>query len=220
MNVSISVGGSTFEDREYISALSDLLRELANHRLFVVVGGGKLARTYIELCRGLGADETFLDDIGIDASRLNAKVLIAALGDVAYPRPLRDYDEALQWSKTYPIIVMGGTHPGHTTDAVAALLAERVRASKLIISTNVDGIYEADPKTHPDAKLIREMTQTELVELTSKMSQAAGSNVVVDPLAARIIFRSKIPSYVLNGTHLGRLRAAIAGASFKGSVIK
>ena len=56
------------------------------------------------------------------------------------------------WPKPGRIVVMGGVAVGQTTDAVAALLAEYVRADRLIVATSVDGVYTADPEKDPDAK--------------------------------------------------------------------
>ena len=56
-----------------------------NIEIFVVVGGGKTARDYIGIARGLGVSEAMCDEVGIEVTRLNAKLLIAALGEHAYP---------------------------------------------------------------------------------------------------------------------------------------
>src|SRR5574338_1475225 len=53
----------------------------------VIAGGGKIARHYIAHARSSGADESTLDELGIEVSRLNARLLIYALKDKAYPHP-------------------------------------------------------------------------------------------------------------------------------------
>ena len=58
---------------------------------------------------------------------------------------------------------MGGITPGQTTDAVAAVLAERVRADVFINVTSVDGIYSADPKKVRNAKRYDTLTPRQLV---------------------------------------------------------
>ena len=77
---SILAGRDPASLRKYASALFDLAKK---HRIYVVVGGGKIAREYIEKARALGASEAFCDQIGIEATRLNAALLVAALGDAA-----------------------------------------------------------------------------------------------------------------------------------------
>ena len=82
--VVISLGGSilipTLEDhtiKEYVPVLKKIAKL---HRLFIVVGGGGEARRYISVMRYLGVDEGTSDEIGILITRLNATMLIAALG--------------------------------------------------------------------------------------------------------------------------------------------
>ena len=73
--VVISVGGSIIlqdlESTEFLTKLAGLLRELSkNHKIYIVVGGGKTSRDYIKLTRKLGTDEASLDEIGIESGRL------------------------------------------------------------------------------------------------------------------------------------------------------
>jgi len=207
-------------DVAYLRQLAAELVSLSgSFRVFVVVGGGKLARTYIQAARQLGADESSLDHIGIEATRLNARVLIAALGEHAPGQPPADFDRAVEASRTYPIVVMGGTHPGHTTDAVAIMLAERARASRVLILTNVDGVYTSDPRLDRGAKRLDRLTARELVAITSKSTAEAGSTGVIDPMGCRILQRARIPASVLHGRDFDALRAAAEGRPFKGSVV-
>ncbi len=224
--VVISMGGSVLApeniDPEFIKSLAALLKRLIkDNKLFIVVGGGKLARKYIEIARKLGSNEIALDEIGIESSRLNARLLIAALDEVSYHEPVETFEDALTYAKQFPIVIMGGTHPGHTTDAVSMMLAEFIGADKFINATSVDGVYTADPKLEPDAKKLPRLTPDKLIEIIFKSlrEHKAGPNIVIDPLAARIIKRSGIPAYVLDGHDLNALECAIIGKEFNGSVI-
>ncbi len=201
MKVVLSLGGSVLSDdteriREFAKTIEAIAQE---NQIFVVVGGGRLAREYIKRARELGASETFCDYIGIAATRMNAMLLISALPSAAKKIPV-DFVEADELSKLYRVIVMGGTFPGHTTDATAALLAEFVKADILINATNVDGVYSADPKSDPNAVKYDTLSPQQLVEIVSKSSARAGTNVVIDLLAAKIIERSGIKTYVILGT--------------------
>lgn len=209
--VVISMGGSVMIPE---NPSPDFIREFAalltstEKKAYVVIGGGRLARNYISIARELGCDEGFLDEIGIDATRLNARLLIAALGHDAYPVPARTFDEAVIRGREFGIVVMGGTHPGHTTDGVAAMLAERLWAERLIIATNVTGVYTEDPRKNPDARLFRTMSSFKLLEVASAMEGGAGKSAVLDPLAARLVLRSGITTLVCNGSQLEVVRAA------------
>jgi uridylate kinase len=207
-----SLGGSILAGRdaqslkEYAAALKQLSQE---HKIFVVVGGGRIAREYIEKARALGASELFCDQIGIGSTKLNAMLLVAALGDVAPEEISASYSEAASY--LHRIVVMGGLSPGQTTDAVSAMLAERVHADKLIIATSVDGIYTADPEVDPSAKKIKIMTPRALVRMAMETEMKAGSRSPIDPLAAKIIERSSIPTAVVLGSKIENLKKGISG---------
>ncbi len=223
--IVISIGGSVLvpdkSDRSYIESLAALLKELSKeYKIYVVVGGGKIARYYINVGRALGADESYLDELGIAVTRLNARLLITALGDEVYDKPAKDFDEAVYAGETHKIVIMGGTHPGHTTDAVAAMLGERIKIKRLVNATSVDGIYTSDPKKDKNAKRIEKLNYDRLIELTLKTRKGAGPNIVFDPLAARIVKRARIPLCVVNGRNLNALKNAIQGKEFYGSIVR
>jgi len=133
MKVVCSIGGIYFADAARIKALAEVLDELAEScALYVVTGGGAIARDSITIARDLGANEACCDYIGIAVTRLNAKLLITALKE-AYPEPFYDYKEVAAVQEANKIAVMGGVSPGHTTDAVAAILAEYVDADLSLI---------------------------------------------------------------------------------------
>jgi len=222
--VAISIGGSILAPNEVdvplVKALAAMLKEVSrDHQLFITVGGGAIARRYINACREFDADETFLDEVGIAATRLNAAVLIAALGEDCYHQPAMDLHEAMCAAKDHQMIVMGGTHPCQTTDAVSAMLAEKVRAARLVNATNVDGVYTADPKKEKSAKFIDRITAQGLLDIMGKASIGAGQSYVLDPVAVKIVARSGIPAIVVNGKDVGNLRRAIIGQDFKGTLI-
>jgi uridylate kinase len=222
--VVLSLGGSVLVrdegDTSYIRKLAKILIGVsARHKLYIVTGGGKIARYYIKTGRDLGADESFLDELGIEVTRLNARLLITALGDHSCHAPPKNYDEALHAGRTHSIVVMGGVSPGITTDAVSALLAERVKAKRLVNATSVDGAYTADPKKDPEAKRIPTMTHSELISLVGH-STGAGPNNVFDPVGARVLQRSKISLAIVDGNDMVNLRDALEGKKFKGTLVQ
>ena len=222
--VAINTGGSIIApdqlDAAFLREMSDLLVEVTRtYDLLVVVGGGRTARRYIEACRELGADENHLDLVGIDATRLNARLLISALREKVHMDVPSTVDDALRASLEHPIVVMGGTHPGHTTDAVSAMLAERSGAKELLILTNVDGVYTTDPRKDPDAERLPRITTSQLVDIVSEGQYKAGSTTVVDPVAAGIIHRAGILTKVMDGRDLDQVSAALAGDDFVGTIV-
>jgi len=163
----------------------------------VVAGGGKFARYYISTARSFGSDEASLDIIGIEVSRLNARLLILALGDQAYPAVPEDLEQVSEAITTNRIVVTGGLHPGQSTNATAALIAEKVKASKFLNATDVDGIYDSDPNKNKNAKLFSEITVKKCIELLGSEDSAAGAYDLMDIVALKVIERSKIPTIVV-----------------------
>lgn len=217
--IVVSIGGSILvrdqDDAKYIKELSAMIKELSSGlRLGIVTGGGPLARKYMKLARNFNEAQCYLDRIGIEATRLNARLLVAALADagVNVNRAVPTTHEQAMSMTDKDVIVMGGTEPGHTTDAVSAILVEHLGALRLVNATSVNGAYTADPATHPDATRIERMTHEELIELVSG-GFGAGVNVVIDPLAAAVCARSNIPLYIVDGRDLPTLKNAILGVS-------
>ena len=85
MKIVVAIGGSILlkeYDCKKFQEYSEILKSLASeHEIFVVVGGGKPAREYIGVVRELGAGEAQCDDIGIEVTRINAKLLLSALNN-------------------------------------------------------------------------------------------------------------------------------------------
>jgi uridylate kinase len=208
--IVISIGGSVFlKGAEYIMKIARIIDGAAKeNRIAVTVGGGRVAREYIQIGRELGADNTTLDELGIYVTRINARLLMLALPS-AYPRIASSVEEAYEFFSLRGLVVMGGTTPGHTTDAVSAMLAEKLRAQILINVTNVDGLYEADPKTHPDAKKINHCTYDDLINILTKSEMEAGTNNIFDLLGAKILKRAGIKLIILNGEKLDVFQDAL-----------
>lgn len=210
--VVISIGGSVlFKGSAYIKSLASLIEEVAkSRRIAITVGGGKIAREYISLARELGYDETTLDEFGIGVTRLNAKLFAHAIPQ-ASPSVPETIETAYQFFRAGWIVVMGGTTPGHTTDAVAAMLAEKLRAERLVNVTNVDGLYDRDPRLYKDARKIERASYEELIRILSVSEQSAGQNNAFDLLGAKILKRAGIKLLIVSGENLEVLREAIEG---------
>jgi uridylate kinase len=224
MRVVISIGGSVLApelDPDRVEGHAAVVESLAREgcELGVVVGGGGVAREYIGAARELGANEVQLDQIGIDVTRINARLLIAALGSGVDPKVAENYEAAGDAIRRGDVSVMGGVMPGQTTDAVAAALAEYVSADLLVYATGANGVYDADPKTNPDAVKFDEMSPTDLVDIVVPMSRDAGSSAPVDLLATKLIERAGMRTIVLDGNDPGRVEAAVLRGEHDGTDI-
>ncbi|MEN6592936.1 MAG: UMP kinase [Methanobacterium sp.] len=213
MKIVVTIGGSILVQdnsykkfKEYAEIISQMNTE---HKLYVVVGGGKPARDYITMARGLGASEALCDDVGIDVTRLNARLLITALQEAAYPEVPHNFQEALEYSQSGKLVVMGGTEPAHSTDAVGSILAEFIGADLLINATSVDGLYDKDPRKYTGAVKFDEITASDMMDLLSNKDIKAGTYEFFDHTAIGIIKRSKIKTVVVDGNDPENLLKAV-----------
>ena len=173
MRVVIRVGGSVVAspiNPDLIGKYTDILKNLRNQKneIAVVVGGGALAREFIKIAKNLNLEMQAQDEIAISVSRLFAQVFLKKLGDSACNKVAVTLDEAAECLDTKKILVMGGLRPGITTDAVAALVAERINADLLLKGTDQDGIYNKDPRGNRDAIKLDIMSFDDLQERTQR----------------------------------------------------
>jgi uridylate kinase len=223
--VVVSIGGSVLltgsGDTEFLEKLADLLRRTGAQRpLVVTVGGGRTAREYIQLGRALGLTEFELDEVGIEVTRLHARLLAARVGPPAPAHPPTTVPQVVEQLRTGSPVILGGTEPGHTTDGVAALVAVRIRAARVVNATDVDGVYDQDPHTHPGARRIEQLTWPEFRAMVhAATSGEAGQNFLFDRLGVDALARARIPLLVVPGRDLPNLEEAIAGRTCRGSRI-
>src|SRR3990170_969157 len=156
MRIVFRIGGSVVAspiNTELISKYVELLKAVKTqgHEIAVVVGGGSLAREFIGIAKTLGLDMQAQDEIAISVSRLFAQLFLKRLAELSCGKVALTLDDAAECLKQGKIVVMGGLKPGITTDAVAALVAERVNADLLVKGTDQDGIYDKDPRKNPSA---------------------------------------------------------------------
>ncbi len=218
MKAVLKIGGSLLYDkdgnilvekvRNYAAAIKSLVKD--GHSLVVVVGGGIPARTFISAARDLGASEAQCDWLGIKLARNNAELLCAGLGDIAYPKIVETLDELEVAVKLGKVVLMGGLIPGQSTNAVAALAAETVNAETLFNATNVDGVYDRDPK-ESGAKRFDTISVAELKKVLSGGGTKAGEYKLFDSVAIRVVERSKIPTVIFDGGNPDNLTRIFRG---------
>lgn len=221
----VSVGGSLlFSDTgfspENAQRIASSINTLVNegYKLVLVVGGGKRAREVIESAKQLGASQFELDELGILATRINARLFLQCIPK-AFAQVLTEINQAVAVLDQGKIPVFGGLHPGFTTDAVAALLAEKLNATFVNLS-NVDGVYSSDPAENKKAKLYRELSFERLFEIVATMEVEAGQHGVLDVPAATVLKRSRIPAIFVNGNNLENFESAVRGKPFNGTLVQ
>lgn len=226
MKIVLSVGGSLLNpgkpDFDFIEKLASLLKRLKTRYHFAVVcGGGVPARELASHVRKLRGSEFLADETAILCTRMNALLLMASLGDDAYPSVAESFREAAGAVNSGRIVLMGGTIPGITTDTDAALLAEGIGAARIVNLSNVDGVYTADPRKSKEAKKLNGMSFSQLVKLASEHDKRmAGTRFIFDIIACKLIARSGIETHFVYGKNLNEVQSAIEGKRHSGTVVK
>ena len=203
----VSFGGSLLYNgekinREYVEAVAPLLKGKA-----VVVGGGILAKKYAEKARKETKNEFFADRAAIRATRINAAVVAAELGE----KVCLSFDDAAFVASRGGTPVMGGMMEGLTTDSISVLLAERLGAKRVVNLSRVAGIYDRDPK-EKGARLFKRLTHKQLIALANKFDERkARTNFPFDLIACKLAARSKIRVDFADGRELRNVRDALSG---------
>ncbi|MBP9691189.1 UMP kinase [Candidatus Woesebacteria bacterium] len=224
--IVISIGGSLLVtkdgiDTKFLSQLNTFIRKYIKRgkRFFLVAGGGVTARHYRDAGKnviGTMTDED-LDWLGIHATRLNAHLLRTIFEDIAHPRIIENYDKKLyNWKES--IVVGAGWKPGWSTDYDAVVLARDYGANLIINLSNIDWVYDKDPRKFKDAQAIEKLTWGELEGIVGT-EWSPGINAPFDPIAAQLARRHRMTVIVANGENFKNLEHIIEGDAFKGTVI-
>jgi uridylate kinase len=180
----------------------------------VVIGGGNIWRGLAASHRGM--NRTTADYMGMLATVINGMALMSGLEDiglttrvqtaiemnnVAEPFILRRALHHLE--KGHVVIFVAGTgNPFFSTDTTAALRANEIGADAILKATKVDGIYDADPKTSPDAKKFEHITYAEALQRRLQ---------VMDSTAFSLCMDNKMPIVVFNMGDSGNIKRAVMG---------
>jgi uridylate kinase len=216
MRIVLRIGGSVVASPvnpglivKYVDTLKRLRSQ--GHELIVVVGGGELAREMIRTAKEIGLNEPSQDKIAISVSRIFAQLFLSKLGRIGCRTVPLTLEDARKCLNKGIIVVMGGLKPGMTTDAVAALVARKVKADLLVKATNQDGIYNKDPKDHADAMKLDHLSFEDMSTLFSEDRHKAGIHQIIDPEAVKILRRYQVKVAVVNGFSPTNILLAVKG---------
>ncbi len=216
MRIVFRIGGSVVASpvntdliSKYVETLSSIKAQ--GHEIAVVVGGGQLAREFISIGRNLDLSVKAQDELAISVSRLYAQLFLMKFGKSSGGKIAVTLDEAAEIIRQGKIVVMGGLKPGITTDAVAALVAERIDAKLLVKGTDQEGIYNKDPRRHKDAVKLDRLSLEDLGGVFSEEKHKAGMHQIIDPEAIKVLKQKHTKLIVVNGFNLENIVAAVNG---------
>ena len=234
-NIIISLGGSLVAPNEIdIGFLKNfrhsIIKYLASRKFFVFVGGGKICRNYQKALSEFGADNKEKDLIGIDVSRLNARVVKQLLGEFAYSEVITNPTKKVNTKKD--IVIAAGWKPGWSTDYCSVALAKNLGIKTIINLTNIDYIYDLpastmqkalqagkDPNKFPTAKQLKEVSWKDFKKIVPE-KWTPGLSVPFDPRASKMAEILKIKVVMINGKHISRFEDFLNNKQFIGTTIQ
>ncbi len=226
--VVISLGGSLIVpnegiDTKFLSDLSEFVRnELAANvarQFFLVCGGGYTARHYIESGQQVVGHKLTRDDLdwlGIHASRLNAHLVRTIFRDIAHPFIIKHYEIIRKVTETD--VVAAAWKPGWSTDYDAVLLCEDYGMNTVVNLSNVDQVFDKDPKKFPDAKPLEQVSWADFRQMVGDV-WVPGMNAPFDPIASQKAEELGIKVVVMNGKNFENLDHFLKGEKFVGTTI-
>ncbi|MBF8280920.1 MAG: uridylate kinase [Candidatus Magasanikbacteria bacterium] len=186
-------------------------------KFVMIVGGGATCRVYQAAARRLGVKDKDLDRIGIAATNLNAEFVRSFFGAAAYQTVTNEFEKIVSTGKR--IIVAKGGKPGASSDLGAVRLAKKYGAAEVINLTNIDGVYDRDPRKNSAAKKISRISWKEYRKMIGH-KWTPGLNAPFDPIAAREARAAKIRVVIIDGRNLETVRAALHGKKHSGTIIE
>lgn len=221
--IVMSLGGSVIApDRIDADFLKDFKKAIESfvkrgYKFAIYCGGGRLAREYQKAASGAAKlSNRELDWIGIHATVLNAEFVRSLFGNLAEEFIVRDPTQKISFNKK--IIIAAGWKPGWSTDYDAVLLAKNLGAGIVVNMSNVDYIYDKDPKKHKDAKKIEKISWKNYRKISGDKWEA-GLSMPFDPIAAKEAEKSKIKVAMI-GKDLDNFENLLNDKVFKGTLIK
>lgn len=207
-------------DPKVISEIASQIREIVDGgiELAITVGGGNIFRGLAGAAEGM--DRAQADYIGMLATIMNALALqegleragvftrvqsAISMQEVAEPYIRRRAIRHLEKGRV--VIFAGGTgNPYFTTDTTAALRACEIDAEAILKATQVDGIYDSDPRTNPDASKFDEISYMEVLSRELHVMDSTATTLCMDNSIPIIVFNLHKPGNidrVLKGEHVG-----------------
>lgn len=223
--IVLSLGGSLIIPKEIdtkflIEFKKIILKHTKNYKFIIVCGGGSIARTYINSLKKIKASIFMQSLTGIAITRNNARFMSYFFNN----EPKRGIPEKMRHIKKYlkkqEIVFCGALEykPNQTSDSTSAEIANHFQ-TEFINLTNVDGLYDKDPKKYKNTKLISKISWENFHKIALKIKFEPGQHFVLDQIASKIVLENKIPTYIL-GKNLNNLDNFLKGKKFKGTIIK
>ena len=208
----VKVGGSLAAYPEKLKALCAKLSEVSKkHKLIVVPGGGEFADTVRAIDKRFNLSPAVSHRMAILGMDQYGFLLSHLLPDSCVVTRLEKVQEPLDLGKLpvfLPSNFLLNKDPLEnswdvTSDSIAVYIAGQLHASRVLLVTDVDGVYTCDPKKFSDAKLISKLSAKELLKMNKKTS--------VDRFLPKLLLQLQIECFVVNGLYPDWVEAVLDG---------
>ncbi|MFZ2167301.1 MAG: UMP kinase [Minisyncoccia bacterium] len=221
--IVVSVGGSLIVpddiDTDFLTRFKSLILEKVQRgfTFSIIAGGGKTARRYQDAANTVTPlSRQDLDWIGIHSTRLNAQLLRNIFVGYAHQQVIKN--PTIDVEADEPIIIAAGWQPGCSTDFDAVLIAKNLGATRLVNLSNIDYVYDSDPKKNPQAKKIEKTSWAEFRKLIPE-EWDPGLSSPFDPVAAKEAEALGLEVAIINGAKLDEFSNYLDDKPFIGTVI-
>ena len=223
--VVFSLGGSLIApdgiDRAFLAGFRRVVLRYVRggNRAIIICGGGNTAREYVNAVRQLNpkATSTELDWLGIEATKLNAWLVRDVFGPAAEHQLLYNPTKKIRTRKK--IIIGSGWKPGCSSDKDAVLAAETFGVDTVVNLSNIDYVYDRDPKRFKNAKPLPALSWQKFQKLVGDIWRP-GAHVPFDPVASRLAKSRGIRLVIMRGSNLANLKTFLTGKKFRGTVVR
>lgn len=224
--VIISLGGSLIVpdqiDWEFVSRFKAMIEKeiAAGYKFIIIAGGGRIARKYQEAASEVtDLSKEDRDWLGIHATRLNAHFLRTVFSKHAHPRINKNpHDLEDFYISQSPILIAAGWRPGNSTDLIAVILAKYLGIRRIANLSNIDYVYDKDPRKFPDAEKIEKLSWDDFRKIVGD-NWDPGMNAPFDPVASKMAQGEGMEVAIMNGKTLENLKSYIEGSPFRGTMI-
>jgi len=183
----------------------------------ILVGGGKTARNYQKVLSDFGVKNIEKDWIGIFASRLNAELVKNIFDKNSHKEIITDPTKKFTTQKN--IIIGAGWKPGNSTDYVSVITAKTYNIKTIINLTNVDYVYDKNPKDFSNAKHFENISWKDFQKIVGT-KWSPGLSMPFDPRASLIANKQKMKVVIINGSKLKELEKFLNNKKFIGTIIE
>ncbi len=220
----IRLGGSLIvpelPDAEYLGKLRDLIIERTekfNERFLIISGGGKTYRHYRDALRVLNSSQEVQDWIGVYCNRFNAELIRLIFGSKAYSEVINFADQ-LPNTVQESIVICGADVPGHSSNHDAVMFAHKVGAQQILNLSNIDYVYDSDPKVNPSAKKYEQVSWKQYRTFIPTEWES-GMNTPFDPNSSREAQELDIDVIFMKGNPINHLKNYLETGTVEGTVI-